>query len=63
MTGASDYDILWVRSEEEMKAWLGERGRPRGSAIEMNRRRREEIVKNLVERGEQTKGKLGGELQ
>ena len=43
MTAASDYDILYVRSEEESRKLYGEKYRARVSATEMNRRRREEL--------------------
>ncbi len=45
MTGCSDYDILWVRSEDESRALYGAKYRPRVSATEMNRLRRIEIRK------------------
>ena len=38
MTAASDYDILYVRTEAESRAIYGARYRPRVSATEMNRR-------------------------
>ena len=40
MTGASDYDILHVRTDEEARSFYGERWRKRVSATEMNRDRR-----------------------
>jgi len=40
MTRDSDYDILWVRSEDEQRKLYGERCRERVSATELNRRRR-----------------------
>lgn len=40
MTLRSDYDILYVRSEEESRAFYGNKYRDRLSATEMNRRRR-----------------------
>ncbi|KAL9561321.1 hypothetical protein ACKAV7_014676 [Fusarium commune] len=40
MTNASDYDILWVRSEEECRKLYREKYRPRISGTELNRRRR-----------------------
>ncbi|KAI1860967.1 uncharacterized protein JN550_011122 [Neoarthrinium moseri] len=43
MTAASDYDILFVRSEEESRRLYGEKYRARMSATELNRRRREEL--------------------
>lgn len=44
MTENSDYDILWVMSEEEARALYGKRWRPRVSATEMNRLRRAEMI-------------------
>lgn len=44
MTAASDYDILYVRTEEESRALYGPRYRPRVSATELNRRRRAELL-------------------
>ena len=46
MTRASDYDILWARSEDEERECYGERWRPRVSATAMNRLRRVEIEKD-----------------
>lgn len=43
MTAASDYDILFTRSEEESRRLYGDKYRPRISATELNRRRREEL--------------------
>ncbi|KAL9570460.1 hypothetical protein ACKAV7_005391 [Fusarium commune] len=43
MTKASDYDILWVRSEEECRKLYRDKYRPRISGTELNRRRRLEI--------------------
>ena len=43
MTRASDYDILWARTEDEERELYGERWRPRVSATEMNRLRRLEV--------------------
>ncbi|KAF2429059.1 hypothetical protein EJ08DRAFT_306050 [Tothia fuscella] len=45
MTAATDYDILYVRSEEESRNLYGDKYRPRLSATEMNRMRREELAK------------------
>ena len=45
MTGATDYDILYVRSEDESRQLYGEKYRPRVSATEMNRMRRLELAK------------------
>ncbi|KAH6876826.1 hypothetical protein B0T10DRAFT_497331 [Thelonectria olida] len=45
MTKASDYDILWVRGEEECRKRYGEKYRPRVSGTELNRRRRLEVLK------------------
>ncbi|KAK7913854.1 hypothetical protein PG985_011557 [Apiospora marii] len=44
MTGNSDYDILWVRTEAESRALYGDKYRPRVSATELNRQRRAEIL-------------------
>lgn len=49
LTQASDYDILWARTEAEEKALYGQKWRPRMSATEMNRLRR-------LETGKQTDG-------
>lgn len=43
MTLNSDYDILWVRSEDESRAFYGTKWRPRISATELNRQRRENL--------------------
>ena len=43
MTRASNYDILWVRTEAEERALYGQKWRPRVSATEMNRLRRLEV--------------------
>ena len=40
MTRASDYDILWARSEEDARKLYGEKYRTRVSATELNRLRR-----------------------
>jgi hypothetical protein len=48
MTRASDYDILWTRSEEEARKLYGDQYRSRVSATELNRLRRLEA---LEERG------------
>lgn len=45
MTAASDYDILYVRTDEESRALYGDKWRPRVSATEMNRRRRIELAR------------------
>lgn len=45
MTAATDYDILFVRSEEESRRLYGEKYRPRLSATAMNRMRRAELAK------------------
>jgi hypothetical protein len=42
-TKASNYDILWVRSEEECRKLYGEKYRPRILGTELNRRRRLEM--------------------
>ena len=44
MTAASDYDILYVRTDEEAKALYGAKWRPRVSGTELNRRRRLELA-------------------
>lgn len=44
MTMVSDYDILWVRSDEEARTLYGDKYRPRVSATELNRQRRLEIA-------------------
>ncbi|KAH7105783.1 hypothetical protein BKA62DRAFT_687956 [Auriculariales sp. MPI-PUGE-AT-0066] len=44
MTGASDYDILWVRSDEECKVLYGAKWRPRISGTELNRQRRLQLA-------------------
>ncbi|KAK1076324.1 hypothetical protein LTR33_009041 [Friedmanniomyces endolithicus] len=44
MTLDSDYDILYVRGEEESRAMYGKLYRARVSATELNRRRREFLV-------------------
>ena len=44
MTEASDYDILWVRTEAEARALYGDKYRPRVSATELNRQRRAEML-------------------
>jgi hypothetical protein len=61
MTAASDYDILYVRTDGEAKALYGAKWRPRVSATEMNRLRR-------LEKGEGRKVNLeegggGAELE
>ena len=48
MTECSDYDILWVRSEEESRELYGARYRPRVSATEMNRSRRVGVGKGVT---------------
>ena len=40
MTAASDFDILYVRTDEEARGFYGEKWRKRISATEMNRDRR-----------------------
>ena len=45
MTRASDYDILWARSEEDARRLYGEKYRTRVSATELNRLRRLEVSK------------------
>jgi hypothetical protein len=47
MTRASDYDILWVRSEDEARKLYGDKYRTRVSATEMNRLRRLEGCRNV----------------
>ena len=42
LTAASDYDVLWVRSEEESRLMYGHKWRSRVSATELNRLRREQ---------------------
>ncbi|KAK4902956.1 hypothetical protein LTR49_026974 [Elasticomyces elasticus] len=44
MTLRSDYDILYVRSDEESRKLYGDKYRARVSATEMNRLRREKIL-------------------
>ncbi|KAI5360664.1 hypothetical protein Slin15195_G085800 [Septoria linicola] len=45
MTAASDYDVLWVRPDEETKALYGEKYRPgRVSGTRKNKNRREEAA-------------------
>ncbi|KAK5707286.1 hypothetical protein LTR17_020821 [Elasticomyces elasticus] len=44
MTLRSDYDILYVRSDEESRKLYGDKYRARISATEMNRLRREKIL-------------------
>ena len=56
LTAESDYDILWVRPEEEMKALYKENWRPRVSATEMNRLRRLEGAKEELKGAEAVKG-------
>jgi hypothetical protein len=43
MTRASDYNILWVRSEEEGRTLHGERYRARVSATQMNKERKDQV--------------------
>lgn len=44
MTAASDYDVLWVRPDEETKLLYGEKYRPdRISGTQKNKNRREDI--------------------
>ncbi len=50
MTECSDYDILWVGSEEESRELYGSKYRARISATEMNRLRRVEMAKVVGER-------------
>jgi hypothetical protein len=45
MTAATDYDILYLRSEEKSRKLYGKKYRPRLSATEMNRMRRAELAK------------------
>lgn len=45
MTAASDYDILYVRTDEESRALYGDKWKPRVSATEMNRLRRIELAR------------------
>lgn len=45
MTQASDYDILWVRTEAEAKAFYGQKWRARVSGTELNRLRRLEMAR------------------
>lgn len=45
MTAMSDFDILYVRTDEESRALYGDKWRPRISATEMNRLRRLELAK------------------
>lgn len=45
MTAASDYDILYVRTEQESKSLYGDSWKPRVSATEMNRLRRAELTR------------------
>lgn len=45
MTDMSDYDILYVRTDDESRALYGDRWKPRVSATEMNRQRRLELAR------------------
>lgn len=48
MTMASDYDILWARTDEEAKLLYGAKWRAdRVSATELNRRRRLEVAEQM----------------
>jgi hypothetical protein len=49
MTAATDYDILFVRSEEESRRLYGKKYRARLSATEMNRMRRAKLAEVLEE--------------
>ena len=51
MTAASDYDVSYVRSEEERRELYGCRYRPRVSATELNRRRRAELEEDRAVAG------------
>lgn len=44
ITRASDYDILWTKSDEEARALYGDKYRPRISATKLHRLRRQEIA-------------------
>lgn len=47
MTAASDYDILWVRSDEETKLLYGQKYRPdRISGTHKNKNRRDEVTQD-----------------
>ena len=59
MTGKSDYDILYARSDDEARAMYGARWRPRVSGTEMNRRRREELGLRMGGGGGGSGGKGG----
>lgn len=54
MTQASDYDILWARTEGEERALYGRKWRARVSATELNRLRRLEMDERAD--GEQVRG-------
>lgn len=49
MTAATDYDILYVRSDEESRRLHGDKWWPRLSATEMNRMRRAELARMKAE--------------
>jgi hypothetical protein len=51
MTRASDYDILWARSEEEARKLYGNKYRTRVSATALNRLRRLEIASEVKKIG------------
>ncbi|KAL9561323.1 hypothetical protein ACKAV7_014678 [Fusarium commune] len=57
MTKASDYDILWVRGEEECRKLYREKYRPRISGTELNRRRRLEMSQDRKIPGHDHTGK------
>jgi hypothetical protein len=58
MTRASDYDILWARSEEEARKRYGDKYRTRVSATELNRLRRLELATEDKKVGAQGEGVL-----
>jgi hypothetical protein len=58
MTRASDYDILWTRSEEEARKRYGDKYRTRVSATGLNRLRRLELANEDKKVGAQGEGVL-----
>jgi hypothetical protein len=59
MTRASNYDILWTRSEEETRKLYGDKYRSRVSATELNRLRRIEVLeeaRTAIAEGEDVSG-------
>jgi ABC-type Na+ efflux pump permease subunit len=61
MTRASDYDILWVRSEEETRALYGDKYRNRVSATELNRLRRLEVLEEVWKGGAEAANVINAE--